>query len=253
MQTNNELDSKTIKSELTSTYKTESYKEAKLFRHCFIVLNQDGTVLKAARSTSTNDSEIFLSPMPNTIANNEKFTHAYIVINGTHINSAGTFEKVQIIVMRGFCGKDSAHGTLYQSSKKPCFTDLFNEMGIKLDDFYYSGECKSDLSIKEIKAMIGLPLASIQFNTKGSKSEVFKTPTIQDEALSALISYIPKGCFSLHSEYDKHLVLQTPSRDKLSSSSLVELSFFSKKDQNNDLGFEALTLSSEDKPNAPVI
>ncbi|STX29767.1 Uncharacterised protein [Legionella beliardensis] len=253
MQQNNELNSKTIKSDLNSTYKTEAYKETKLFRHCFIVLNQDGTVLKAVRSPSLTDSELFLAPMPNTIANDEKFTHAYVVVNGTYINSAGTFEKVQVIIMRGFCGKDSAHDTLYQFSKKSYFTDLLNEMGIKLDNFYYSGECKSDLSIKGIKAIIGLPLANIQFNTKGSKSDVFKTPTIKDETPPELISYIPRGCFSLHSEYDKHLILQAPNMDKLSIPSLVQLSFFNNKDQNIDLDFKALTLSSRDKPNAPVI
>ncbi|STY28423.1 Uncharacterised protein [Legionella wadsworthii] len=176
----------------------------------FLVLNKDGTLLKAGRKMGPeeDDESPFLILSEGMTAGENEFTHGYIVVNATcsHPGLPPEMQNVQILLMQSFVGenKDSAHSGITFYLNLPRIKKIFApfEYDVKVD-FHFSGECKSKLTVGYIRNNIGRTLHDMFFNTKGTKTEEFKIEGTKKE----LTSYIPERCMVLDNEYDRHLIL----------------------------------------------
>ncbi|STX28894.1 Uncharacterised protein [Legionella beliardensis] len=181
-------------------------REAGLRDISFIVLNEIGIVIGAS-SKLEDKNEPFLVSKNGIIPSEDGSTHAYIVINAQLRNQSNQIANVQVVVMRGFIGKDSSHTFLFQSVVSNAYKlqNVLKKHGITIDsrDYYFSGECQSLLKVSDVQSMIGQPLKGITFNTKGTITDRFKKSDGPE-----LTSYIPKSCLTLHSKHDEHLKLR---------------------------------------------
>ncbi|STX28895.1 Uncharacterised protein [Legionella beliardensis] len=214
--------------------------EVGLREHCFIILNEMGTIIGAGRKPEDGNDESFLVSKNNIIPSTDQSTHAYIVIKAEReiiINGDRQKEALQIVAMRGFIGKDSAHNSIYTyltKMKLSNFKAFLDRKNIKMEtDYYFSGECQSKLTIGEIQKMIGHTLTNITFNSKGTATERYQSRTSPP-----IISYIPESCMStheVHKKFDKYLKLHGPEyRRKVEQGIICPSSSFSSSSSSNE-------------------
>ncbi|WP_131781664.1 hypothetical protein [Legionella gresilensis] len=216
-----------------------------------IIFNENGIVIGANRknhlnNTSDFEKEQFLVPIGKDLIStdcSERYTHAYVVVNAQWEFKPNEFEKVQILIMRGVRidhGKVvSEHDSLWRTARA-ALKSFFKKHHIELaNDLLFSGECKSALLVKDMKNILGMLLTGFIINTKGTKTNYFKTPIFKGSKVDpevdlpppVLTSYIPEENMKRSNEFDQQLQLDSPEERlkylKTFIKTLLDHSFFS--------------------------
>ncbi|WP_131781579.1 hypothetical protein [Legionella gresilensis] len=182
-------------------------------RISFIVLNKNGIMEYAGIFKSSRDGNSFLLKQKTPYSGPNEFAYAYVVLTGEDENK----KPVQIIFILGIMDYgDSNHPGVRMFAQKVA-KYLENELKIIVHkkDYVYTGECKldlptgkTDLTIDDMKTMVGEKLTYLQFNLKGTKSSY----GYAGESKPTLVTYIPRACILVSTEHTtaKGLRLDTP-------------------------------------------
>ncbi|WP_131783360.1 hypothetical protein [Legionella gresilensis] len=192
----------------TNTIESKYYTENIPKEYSFIILQEDGTVIGAGRCKANDEEDkSFLAPKDNIIPNmKDNTTHAFIILEGKYKNDI----PVQILLIRGFIGKDSGHTGIFDLSKTIPFKKIYQAYNITIENhpsaYKLSGECGSDILIDMMKNMLSHSLKGIRFNTKGSQTtNKYRYPD------SAPVSiHIPETLIIYDPVHDKHIKLHGP-------------------------------------------
>ncbi|STX51439.1 Uncharacterised protein [Legionella busanensis] len=182
-------------------------------RISFIVLNKNGIIEYAGIFKSSSDGDSFLLKQKNPYTGPNKFAYAYIVFTGEDENN----NPVQIVFTLGIMNYgDSNHpGVRMFAQKVAQYLEIELKIKVHKKEYVYTGECtldlptgKTDLTIDDMETMVGEKLRYLQFNLKGTKSNLSYT----GEGKPTLVTYLPRECILLSNEHTtaKGLRLSTP-------------------------------------------
>ncbi|STX51477.1 Uncharacterised protein [Legionella busanensis] len=140
----------------TNTIESRYYTENIPKEYSFIILQENGSVIGAGRCKANDEEDnSFLAPKDNIIPNTkDNTTHAFIILEGKYKNNI----PVQILLIRGFIGKDSGHTGIFNLSNTTPFKKIYQAYNITIENFAsaykLSGECSSEILVEMMKNML---------------------------------------------------------------------------------------------------
>ncbi|MCP0914351.1 MULTISPECIES: hypothetical protein [Legionella] len=167
----------------------------------YLVADQQGKLLQVGHNAH-DDPAAALLPSTTVEPNEAGFTHAYVVY-------PCRFKEIldaQIIFLKAFTKQGSSHGgfglIFNLARKKPSWSHNFVnlEFSPQEENQIFSGECRSALTLSGVKQMLGHDLTNIDFNLRGSRTDMYR------ESSEELLSYIPASLIIGDETYDVNIV-----------------------------------------------